>query len=357
MPAEWSRGVVVGFDGSPGSIHALEWAADAADRHRSALHVQFVLEPAGRGERHDLFDEGYHAGRVLDLAMDVLAEFRPGLHDVSASVVRGMLLPSLLASSRAADLLVLGGSGTTRSSGPPGSRPRASVSARVARRAHGAVAVVPRGCPSRPGGRVVVGVAGANDAPAIEVAFREAQESHAVTVVHVLEHVGALQAADGCGYLRWWRWSAFSQLWSVSERCADRYGVDRGMLVLSGCAASQLAGQVGPEDVLVLGSPAGSGSKGAAPVLSTVLRSVGCPVLVAGRGSARVERRDSAGVEAAADERRTVRPSLSVPLGDADRNLRSRRSGTRAQPGTRTSEPLARPERSASSASGAWSRG
>ncbi|KLN34345.1 hypothetical protein FB00_13100 [Cellulosimicrobium funkei] len=357
MPAEWSRGVVVGFDGSPGSIHALEWAADAADRHGSALHVQFVLEPSGHDERHDLFDEGYRAGRVLDLAMDVLAGSRPGLHDVSTSVVRGMLLPSLLASSRAADLLVLGRSGTARPAGPPTSRPQASVSTRVARRARSAVAVVPRGCPSHLDGRVVVGVAGADDAPAIEVAFAAANESHAVIVVHVLEHVGALQAADGCGYLRWWRWSAFSQLWSVAERCADRYGVDRGMLVLSGCAASQLAGQVGPEDILVLGSPAGSGSKGAVPVLATVLRNVGCPVLVAGRGSARVERRDSAGAEFAAGERRTGRPSRSVPLGIADGSVRSGRSGTRAQPGTRTSEPLARPERSSSSASGAWSRG
>ncbi len=355
MPAPWTQGVVVGFDGSPASMHALEWAADAADRHQAALRVQYVLDPSDRADQHGQFDQNYHAGRVLDQAMDVLAEFRPGLQDVSASVVRGMLLPSLLASSRAADLLVLGRSATTRPAGSPTSRPRASMSARVARRAHSAVAAVPQGCPSHPGGRVVVGAAGADDAPAIEVAFGEAQESH--TVMVVLEHVGALQAADGCGYLRWWRWSAFSQLWSVSERCADRYGVDHGVLVLSGCAASQLADQVGPEDILVLGPPAGLGSKGASPVLTTVLGSVGCPVLVAGRGSAHVERRDSAGAEAAASETRMGRPSRSVPLGITDGSVRSGRSGTRTQPGTRTSEPLARPERSSSSASGARSRG
>lgn len=288
MSARWDRGVVVAFDGGPAGVHALEWAAATADRHGAPLLVRHVLDPSVAAARASTFDADYDAGRVVDHAMDVLAGFRPGGHEVSATVARGMLLPTLLAASRSADLLVLGRSGpgspASFGGGTEGGVP--SLSTEVCRGARGPVAVVPASSPGEPTGRVLVGI-GDDDgaARALDVGFDEAQAGERfLTVLHVLEHAGALTSADGARYMRTWRWSAAAAVWERVERCAARHDpVEHGVLVRTGSAAEVLAAEVRPDDLLVLGRPAPA-QRGttAPPVVRHVLRSVRCPVVVAG---------------------------------------------------------------------------
>ncbi|MFF7726491.1 universal stress protein [Streptomyces sp. NPDC008001] len=182
--------LVVGVDGSAGSMLALDWAVDAAARRRARLRIVY----ASRWERYEsrLPEPGEpSAEAVAEERVVAVSELRarersPGLV-VEAEVLPEEPLNALLDESRRALALVTGPSGRGTLTGLL----LGSVSLSVAARAHCPVVVVRGEERNVRGeyGRIVVGVGAPEEAPAaLRFALREA-------------------AARGCGVeaVRAWR--------------------------------------------------------------------------------------------------------------------------------------------------------
>jgi nucleotide-binding universal stress UspA family protein len=109
------RGVVVGFDGSPSSDIALDWAADAAATHGLPLTL-LAARPDAEADVVDLEDaeeEGLledHLAGVLEKAEQRAAAAHPGL-EVQTVIHPDSPVDGLLEASQAADLIVLGSRG------------------------------------------------------------------------------------------------------------------------------------------------------------------------------------------------------------------------------------------------------
>ena len=109
-PAEPTHEIVVGIDGSPSSLTALEWAAHQAELTGSTLVVlttwerpifvaQLVL-PQG-------YDPAADAQTALDEALRMVRDAHPDLA-IRSLVAQGHPAPALVEASREADLLVVG---------------------------------------------------------------------------------------------------------------------------------------------------------------------------------------------------------------------------------------------------------
>ncbi len=181
--------IVVGADGSPGSMHALAWALGRAERAGATVRavmswdyppmawgphpVGVTLPPAGRMEQDCADDLARIVAQVRSSASTVKIDQRIG---------RGPAAAVLLAQSADADLLVVG----SRGRGRLASVLLGSVSRRVAAEATCPVAVVPAGADPDRTGPVVVGVDGS---PASLTALAWAAGTGGpVQVVHALEH-------------------------------------------------------------------------------------------------------------------------------------------------------------------------
>ena len=108
--------IVVGVDGSAGSRHALQWAANEARLRDAPLTVLLVWQwPAGAyGEvglgalDADLFEDlAKLAEQRLDEICTLVAPVLDGL-DLERRVVEGAVAPVLVEAAGSADLLVLG---------------------------------------------------------------------------------------------------------------------------------------------------------------------------------------------------------------------------------------------------------
>jgi nucleotide-binding universal stress UspA family protein len=110
--------VVVGIDGSAGSLVALQWAAEAARLRAVPLHVLFAwgdlgarLARTARGGREPTeADEREAALAVIDEAVREALGPEPGVEIVRVAE-RGEATPALLEASKTADLLVVGSRG------------------------------------------------------------------------------------------------------------------------------------------------------------------------------------------------------------------------------------------------------
>ncbi|MGW2183200.1 universal stress protein [Streptomyces sp. NPDC001732] len=163
--------VVVGVDGSEGSLRALDWAAAEAARSRLPLRVVH----ASLWERYEgmrpTFDTGRPAEQIL--AEHLVASAQERVHRLRAEVkVIADVQPedasdALVRESHEAALVVLGSRGRGRIAGML----LGSVSLAVAGRSHCPVVVIPATAPGvRPEpGRVVVGI---GDAPGPSAAAR-----------------------------------------------------------------------------------------------------------------------------------------------------------------------------------------
>ncbi|MBO0713141.1 MAG: universal stress protein [Acidimicrobiales bacterium] len=116
--AEADQRVVVGIDGSPGSLAALQWAAEAA-RHRGVpLHVLFAWDDLGthlakttRENKKPTEEEEREAALgLIEKAVREALGAEPGVEIVPCPE-RGEPTPALLAASKTADLLVVGSRG------------------------------------------------------------------------------------------------------------------------------------------------------------------------------------------------------------------------------------------------------
>lgn len=103
--------VVVGLDGSPSSIAALEWAMQYAERTGAeVLAVTAWHTPTNTMWAIDASDLQSSARQILDDALKAARAEHPGLR-ISGSVEEGLAAPVLLAAATTADLLVVGSRG------------------------------------------------------------------------------------------------------------------------------------------------------------------------------------------------------------------------------------------------------
>jgi nucleotide-binding universal stress UspA family protein len=140
------RTIGCGFDGSPQSRLALEWAADLARRRRGHLLALAVHTPVAFGGVSTTGAIGYRSANdalhaaVDDQLTDAIGALGDG-SEVSSRVVDGDAAVELAEASAELDLLVLG----SRGYGPIRSVLRGSVSRALVRSAACPVVVLPRG--------------------------------------------------------------------------------------------------------------------------------------------------------------------------------------------------------------------
>lgn len=168
MTAAGRLPVLVGVDGSEASRAAIEVGVGAARRWGRPLRLVHVSE-SGDGET--VVDHASASDDAEALLADALAYAAAAAPDVAvtAEVIPGDVVPTLLAEARQAALLVVG----ERGRGGFAGLLLGSVASHLAAHATGPV-IVARETP-RPDGPVVVGADGSpGSAPAVEFAFAEA---------------------------------------------------------------------------------------------------------------------------------------------------------------------------------------
>ncbi len=139
--ADPTHEILVGLDGSPSSLAALNWAARQAELTGSTLVVVTTWEWPSFGWDGAPLPQGYHrsdgARSIFEDALGKLREFHPSLV-VGSLIAEGHPAPVLERASQAADLLVLGSRGHGEFSGML----LGSVSMHCTLHAHRPVAVV-----------------------------------------------------------------------------------------------------------------------------------------------------------------------------------------------------------------------
>ncbi len=106
--------IVVGIDGSPSSLDALDWAARQADLTGCSLEIVMTwLWPSSYGWAVPIptdFDPEEDVRRSLETAVDRVRARYPNLR-IDPRVVSGHPAPILVEASKGADLLVVGSRG------------------------------------------------------------------------------------------------------------------------------------------------------------------------------------------------------------------------------------------------------
>ncbi len=251
MDETWTRGIVVGVDGSPESYHAFDWARAAAARHHVPLtisHAEAVpvgpVTPVPAYEIETLQDA---TQRILSSALDRIDHAdRVSVH-VDAVPSVGAPAPALLHASRDVDLVVVGRRGTDVTRHILG-----SVSATVAAHARGPAAVVPTGARTGDPERVVVGI-GFDDDPAapLDLAFAEARAAGCpVVLLHTVQQSTRVAREAGAGRME----DVEAALQGLAHRWKELVpDVECRQEVRTGSPVDALLEHVTPSDLLVLG--------------------------------------------------------------------------------------------------------
>jgi nucleotide-binding universal stress UspA family protein len=191
--------VVVGFDGSPGAEHAVDLAADEAQRRHTTLEVLHALEWAELGRADDRFGQQLreNAHSIADRGAERARLRHPDLA-VTPTVELANAIDALEAASDRAALLVVGSRGLGGFTGLL----MGSVSLPVSAATHCPLLVVhpdhntTTDDTPKP---IVVGVSDENCAPALEAAFTQAHlRNLPLSAVHTW-HYPAM-TAGGPGY-------------------------------------------------------------------------------------------------------------------------------------------------------------
>ncbi len=189
MSEAWVSAILVGLDGSPDSVRALEWAlAEAGLRGApvTVCHVWHRPHRAGDTGGSVVNEPEVNARRVLAEGHRHAAQQAPAVH-ARAELLVGDPAEALTQASYEAALLVVG----ARGAGGLRDRLPGSVSAELARQAHCPVVVVRDGAvrDGARGGRIVVGIDGPADCEtALAFAFQEAaRRGGTVHAVHAFD--------------------------------------------------------------------------------------------------------------------------------------------------------------------------
>ena len=177
-----TRGILVGYDGSPAADLALQWAADTALLDQREVTVAIINDP-GALPGVAWVPEDYWA-EIAQRASEVLA--KAGMPDARVERRHGAVVPTLIAMAQDASLVVLGSRGHSR----VGELFVGSVSQHLAGHAPCPVAVIrPLPSDTRAATRIVVGLDGS---PAGEEALAFACRRARMTG----EKVSAVRGAD-----------------------------------------------------------------------------------------------------------------------------------------------------------------
>ncbi|MGD9988533.1 universal stress protein [Pseudonocardia sp.] len=287
MDVRGDQAVVVGVDGSPGSLGAVRWAAEEAQRRHLPLRLVSAVQwmhpgPVGltalaAARLHDVAVQAAEA--EIDAARRVVEDVAPAL-DVRSEVCSGPAAPVLRDVSGSAALMVVGSRGAGGFSGLLAG----SVAVSVAASARCPVVVV-RGRADRVDGPVVVGVDGSRVSEnALAFAFAEASARRAGLVA---VHVWSDAAIDPfAGPLVDWEALAAAENAVLAERLAgwgEKYpdvAVTRD--VVRDNAAAVLVARSTDARLVVVGSRGRGGLRGLllGSVSQAVLRHAECPVAV-----------------------------------------------------------------------------
>ncbi|MBL0887765.1 universal stress protein [Myceligenerans indicum] len=285
MDSTWQKGVVVGVDGSPESLAALDWAAAAADRHTAQLTVLSMYETARDplpGVQVELKDLRVSAEQALHRAEGRLGGRRPGGHAAEFAVTAAAPARVLVQRSQTADLVVVG----RRGLGTVSRALLGSVSSTVVARAHGPVVVVPYEAGTGNPRRVVVGVDMPYDADLIlEHAFAEAESCGcALDVVRALDVSllgDALREYESYGMTQ--RAATQEGLEQEVRTWSEKFPtVSAALAVRGGPAASVLVRGTTSDDLLVVGGRRHNRVAGRilGSVTDRVVREATCPIMV-----------------------------------------------------------------------------
>ena len=281
---EWVSAIVVGFDGSPDSVHALDWALGEAGLRGAPVAVCHAWHrPHPGGET----SAGATARRLLAEGRRHAARRAPAVH-VRVELMAGSPAQALAQASYEAALLVVG----ARGAGGLHDRLLGSVSAGLARQAHCPVVVVRDGAVrdevgAARGTRIVVGIDGPGDCEtALAFAFQEAaRRGGAVHVVHAFDEA-ALQTVAYLGeeQLRRLRETAQDSFGALLAPQAERHpSVAVSFALVHGGPGPALIEASAQADLLVVADSHGRGRLATAVLGSTIhtlLRHAACPVAV-----------------------------------------------------------------------------
>ncbi|TKK84028.1 universal stress protein [Herbidospora galbida] len=281
--------IVVGVDGSPATVAAIEWAADDAARTGLPLHVVFAVDRSPHEipkfpspGLEDALSRG--AARVLDEAEKAARARQPGITVVTEQIEGRPADVLRRAAAEAAELVV-----GTRGMGGFAGAVVGSVSSHVAGHVPGPVVVV-RHLPGPPTGEIVVGVDDSPAArPALAYAFEQARSRHSALravrawmepvhayapgILYDLEEIATAQHAVVAGLLDPWR-ERYPEIKVIED---VRLGHPVAALVDASAGA----------DLLVVGSH-GRGTVASAlmgSVSRAVLHHAECPVAVVRPGA------------------------------------------------------------------------
>ncbi|RZU11293.1 nucleotide-binding universal stress UspA family protein [Kribbella rubisoli] len=282
--------IVIGYDGSPGSIAALKWAAAAADRAMAPLQIVeafeiVILTRPSPGKVVPL--EAVRASRQkgLDEVAAGVREQHPGLR-VETSLVGGSAAKTLVDAARDARLVVLGSRGLGGWSGLL----VGSVAVQVTAHADCPVVVIPHD--EQPHGdagpTVIVGVDGSKaSAKAIDFAFDQAESLHAQVVAIHAWTSPFLTYADGASMLQFdeeqiREESRLLVAESVAGAAADHPDVKWTTELALGSAAEALVRRSASAELVVVGSRGRGGFSGLVlgSVSQSVLHHVHSPIAV-----------------------------------------------------------------------------
>jgi nucleotide-binding universal stress UspA family protein len=288
--------IVVGVDGSPSSMVAVEWAARDAELRNVPLKVVHVVAPIVATEGWSESSADYaqfqedQARQIIEQAHKVAAEAAsPGrAPQVTSEVLHAPVVPTMADLSEQADMVVVG----CRGQGAVARALLGSVSSGLVHNAHCPVAVVHDEDPltaRSPQAPVVVGIDGSPTSElATEIAFDEAARRDVELVaVHAWSDMGPLEF----GSMNWapieWRNIKDQEEEVLAERLCgrlDRYpDVVVRKVVVCDRPAPRLLEQAETAQLVVLGSHGRGGFPGMllGSVSSAVANSAQIPVIIA----------------------------------------------------------------------------
>ena len=273
--SELRDGIVAGYDSSPGSEQALQWAVREARARGCALTVCLAWAPQYLSVLEDpaVYDLARQRGEEILASGVRYAESVLGEGRVTPLLARGAAVRVLCEQSATAEMTVLG----TRGHGGVAGLAVGSVALQVAGYARGPVVVVREDrLENRPPRPVVLGADGSTASePAIRFAFREA-EVRRIPLLAVCALTDAPGILGGTRVVE----EDFSRALSAHEKEFPEVTVMRQVSVRS--PRSELLDEAAGAPIFIVGSRGRGGLRGMVlgSVAHAVLHHAPCPVAI-----------------------------------------------------------------------------